>query len=322
MPAAAVIAVQPAEEGRPVVTYRPAGDHHVLIEYGDEAVDLRLSFFALAVLGRLAESAPPGVVEAAPGLRSVLVSFAPERIGRAELIDRLWALHERAAEPAAGIIPSRLITLPIAFDDSMSAKAVRRYIATLRADAPNIRDGNNIDYIVRCNGLADREALYSSILDTEWWSAFIGFQPGLPFLFPLDPRHELSVPKYNPTRAWTADGAVGIGGPCVAIYPTESQGSFQLFGRTLPIYDVSRRHSAFAEDSNLVRPGDRVRFTRVTEDELLELRREVFEDRYEYRIEDAEFVVADYLAQRARQADSAEAARARRAEAAQRTEVP
>ena len=33
-------------------------------------------------------------------------------------------------------------------------------------------------------------------------------------MFPLDPRETVFVPKYNPTRTWTAEGAVGIGGPC------------------------------------------------------------------------------------------------------------
>ena len=87
-------------------------------------------------------------------------------------------------------------------------------------------------------------------------------------MFPIDPRMEITVPKYNPTRTWTAEGAVGIGGPCVAIYPVESPGGYQLFGRTLPIYDMQGRNAAFRDDPLLIRPGDRVQFTVVDEAEL------------------------------------------------------
>jgi allophanate hydrolase subunit 1 len=156
----------------------------------------------------------------------------------------------------------------------------------VREDAPNVQGGNNIDYIVAYNGLEDREALYAEVLATEWWNAFTGFFPGLPFMYPLDPRYAVFAPKYNPTRTWTAEGAVGLGGPCVAIYPIESPGGYQLFGRTLPIYDLLARNAAFAADPILIKPGDRVRFHRVDEDELERCFADSREDRYAYRIED------------------------------------
>ena len=178
---------------------------------------------------------------------------------------------------------------------------------------PNCKDGTNIDYIVDYNGLSGRDELYRTVTGTQWWNAFTGFFPGLPFMFPIDPRMEITVPKYNPTRTWTAEGAVGIGGPCVAIYPVESPGGYQLFGRTLPILDMQGRNKAFAEDPLLIRPGDRVEFTVVDEAELDELRRAVFEDRYDYQITDEPFVVRDYLANITGLADEAAKARTRRA---------
>ncbi|BCL18723.1 carboxyltransferase domain-containing protein [Streptomyces tuirus] len=322
MTAPAIIAATPAEADRPPVTYRPAGDRHILIEYGEAELDLRLNFFVIAVLDRLRQDPPAGLVEAAPGLRSILVAFDPDQTTRAHLLDALTAVHEQQGEISSLVIPSRRITLPIAFDDSSSTEAVKRYTTTIRKDAPNTAGGNNIDYVVEYNGLADREALYETVLATEWWNAFTGFFPGLPFMFPLDTRREITVPKYNPTRTWTAEGAVGIGGSCVAIYPVESPGGYQMFGRTVPIFDILDRHRIFADDPLLIRPGDRVQFVRVSEDELLEFRRQVFEDRYEYQVEDAPFVVADHLAETEKNAAEAAALRARRDEAAKNVEVP
>ena len=212
--------------------------------------------------------------------------------------------------------------MPVAFDDSTSRQAVQRYINTIRADAPNAEHGTNIDYIVRYNGLADREELYESILRTEMWTAFIGFFPGLPFMFPLDPRDIVFVPKYNPTRTWTAEGALGIGGPCYAIYPVESAGGYQLVGRTLPIYDLKGRNEIFRRDPLLLAAGDRVKFHRVSEEELLQIWEDLRADRYRYRIEDGVFDVGAYLEWLPGVASETEDHRQRREMAAAATPVP
>lgn len=296
MMSATVLGRVEADGERPAITYRQAGDRAVLVEYGESDVDLRVNFFVLGVLGALLAEPPDGLVEAAPGFRSIVVGFDPARTTRRALLDALDDVHARQPAVSSLVLPGRRITLPIAFDDSASREAVARYTATIRRDAPNTRGGSNIDYIVERSGLSDPEELFAAVTATSWWTAFIGFFPGLPFLFPLRARQRLFAPKYNPTRAWTAEGAVGIGGRCVAIFPVESPGSFQLFGRTVPVYDPHGRHDIFRDDPFLVRPGDQVRFTRVSEEELLAARRDVFDNRYEYQVDDVAFSVADHLA--------------------------
>lgn len=321
-PSSALLARHPGGAGKPDVTYRLAGDRYLLVEYGEMVLDLTLNFFVLAVLEALERHPIDGVVECAPGLRSILVSFDAARLRPERLVELLEARHEEVPGEAGLTLPSRVVRLPLAFDDSESREAVRRYASSIRPDAPNCEGGSNIDYIVRCNGLPDREAVYDAILATEWWNAFTGFFPGLPFLFPLDPRRELVVPKYNPTRTWTAEGAVGIGGPCVAIYPVESPGGYQLFGRTVPIYDIRRRNRAFRGDPILIKPGDRVRFHRAGEKEVNDLFEEIHADRYRYRIEDSPFDVGGYLGRLEAAAPEAARFRARRDAAAAATPVP
>src|SRR5207248_10620211 len=105
-PRAAVILAE--REG---VTYRYAGDRALLVEYGEMELDLTLNFRVLAVDDALRADPPDGLVETAPGFRSILLSYErvrPERL--VEHLDRIHAELEGAVE-----IPSRLLNLPIAF---------------------------------------------------------------------------------------------------------------------------------------------------------------------------------------------------------------
>jgi len=317
-----VIARREATSDKPSITYRSAGDRAVLVEYGEMVFDLALSFFVLAANDALGEARPDGLVETAPGFRSLLVSYEPKAVSACDLVDHLQAVHDGLRPERAMTIASRIVHLPVAFDDSQTRAAVERYLNSIRRDAPNAEGGTNVDYIVRYNGLRDRDELYDTVLATEQWTAFIGFFPGLPFMFPLDPRDAVSVPKYNPTRTWTPEGALGLGGPCFAIYPVESAGGYQLLGRTLPIYDVAGRNEAFRESSLLLRAGDRVRFHRVEEDELLRLFDQVRSDEYRYRIEDSPFDVGAHRDWAATVAVEAEELARRRRQAAAATPVP
>src|SRR5439155_19946506 len=241
----AVIAQRPAQDGKPSITYRYAGDRAVLVEYGEMEFDLTLNFFVLAVDDALRGAPPTGLIETAPGFRSILVTYDPLALGLDELVEHLHAVHDELQAEQEIEIPSRLVHLPLAFDDSETRRAVQRYLNSIRKDAPNAEGGTNDDYIVRYNGFEDREQLYDAVLATEQWSAFIGFFPGLPFMFPLDPRETVFVPKYNPTRTWTPEGALGIGGPCHALFPGESAGGFQLGARTAPTEDLWERTARF-----------------------------------------------------------------------------
>lgn len=304
------------------MTYRHAGDRALLVEYGEMELDLALNFFALAVDGVLREDRLEGLVESAPGFRSLMVRYDPFLLSLDDLLLHLSRIHEVLPASQQIEIPSRVVNLPIAFDDSQSRAAVRRYMQSIRADAINCDGETNIDYVVKYNGFADREELYRTVLATSHWTAFIGFFPGLPFMFPLDPRYTVVAPKYNPSRTWTAEGAVGLGGPCYSIYPVESAGGYQLLGRSLPVYDLQARNDVFRESPLLLRPGDLVAFHRVDEEELSAIWDDVRAGRYEYQIEPRPFDVGAYLTLSASLADEARERRLRREAAAAHTPVP
>ncbi|ACZ40222.1 5-oxoprolinase subunit B family protein [Sphaerobacter thermophilus] len=319
-----ILASVPAKEGRPKIVYRQAGDRFMLVEFGDMEFDLTMSFRVLGLNQALKDHGLDGLIETVPAIRSILIHYDSTRLKPDRLIQAVEDLYEQLPPFETLTIPSRRISLPIAFNDRWTRADIARYVEHIRKDAPNIINGNNLEYGAMYNGLRDAEELMEYVMATEWWSAAIGFFPGLPFLYPLDRRYAIVLPKYNPTRPWTPEGAVGIAGPCLAIYPVASAGGYQLFGRTIPIYDPKQRNAAFAENPILLRPGDRVTFgPRVTDEELIEIREAVYNGTYEYQIDhDATFDVGEYLRFLEETREEAEAFRRRQEEAAQRTPVP
>lgn len=292
-----ILASVPAREGRPKIVYRQAGDRFMLVEFGEMEFDLTMSFRVLGLNEALNGQELDGLIETVPAIRSILIHYDSTRLQPSRLIEVVEEAYEQLPALESLVIPSRRIELPVAFNDRWTRADIARYVEHIRSDAPNIINGNNLEYGALYNGLRDAEELIEYVMATEWWSAAIGFFPGLPFLYPLDRRYAIVLPKYNPTRPWTPEGAVGIAGPCLAIYPVASAGGYQLFGRTIPIYDPQQRNAAFAENPILLRPGDRIKFgPRVTDDELIALREQIYAGTYEYKIEaDSSFNVGEYL---------------------------
>jgi allophanate hydrolase subunit 1 len=231
-----------------------------------------------------------------PGLRTNLFHFDPTVLSVARLIGEIKEAEDSMPTIDDVVLDSRVIHLPLAFEDSETRKAVAKYLKEVRPDAPNAINGYNLEYIALCNGVSVQEAK-NMFLGTEWFNSGCGFWPGGAFLWPVDPRCALVTPKYNPPRTWTPEGAAGIGGPCVFTYTTPTGGGYQLFGRTIPTFQFSCKHPIFKDGPFLYRPADRVRFHEATEEEVLHIFDHVHNKTdYKYEIEDGKIVAKDYLA--------------------------
>ena len=288
-----VIEAVPAKEGRPSVVYRYSGDEYILVEFGEMTTDFFYNLRAMA-LGEQAKKIP-GVIETVPAMRSLVVHFDSLQLGMKELLAKLKEIEEGIKSISDLVIPSRLIRLPVAYRDRYTTEFIGRYAKLIRTDAPNVVNGHNLEYVAMYNGLAV-EQMIELIESTQYWVAMLGFWPGLAFMTPLDSRAYLTAPKYNPTRPWTPEGAFGIGGPIVAIYPIESPGGYQLLGRSIPIYDLKQRNPVFKKNPVLFQPADRVEWETVGDDELEEIRKEVFDGTYRYKVYPYEsFSVNKYL---------------------------
>lgn len=286
----------PETASRLEVLFRQAGDGFLQIEYGRvQRASLLDSFRIQTIDARIREAAPKGFIETLPGIRTNLIHFDPEILGVEVLIEQIKGFEEELTDVDHIVMPSRLIHLPIAFEDSETKKSVAKYVKEVRPDAPNVIDGYNLEYIAVCNGMTTAE-VKQTLLTTEWYNSGGGFWPGGGFFWPMDPRCALVVPKYNPPRTWTPEGTVGIGGPCVFTYTTATGGGYQLFGRTIPVFQFAQKHPLFKKSPFLYVNGDRIQFHETTEAEILRIYEHVHDKTdYEYSIEAGEIVVKEYV---------------------------
>jgi urea carboxylase len=290
---AAVLAELEAQGGLPAVVYRQAGDNYVLIEYGDNVMDLALRLRIYLLMKAIKQTGVSGIEELSPGVRSLQVRYDSQHISQSQLLTLLLSLEKQLGDVSQLKIPSRIVHLPIAFEDSATLAAVERYKETVRADAPWLP--NNVDFIQRTNGLAHRDEVKQIIFDASYLILGLGdVYLGAPCAVPLDPRHRLLSSKYNPARTWTAEGTVGIGGMYMCIYGMDSPGGYQLVGRTVPIWNKFLKNAQFGDEPWLLKFFDQVRFYPVTEDELTEFRTAFREGRAQVRVEEVEFDFAEY----------------------------
>ena len=289
-----VLAERPAEGSRPAVAYRQAGDRYILIEYGPNVLDLRFRLRVYLLMQALEANPVEGILELSPGVRSLQVNYDGQRIHQSDLIDALLAIEADLPEVDELKLNTRVLHLPLAFEDSATLDAVSRYRQSVRDTAPWLP--NNVDFIQRINGLKTREQVQETILAASYMVLGLGdVYLGAPCAVPVDPRHRLVTSKYNPARTYTAEGTVGIGGVYMCIYGMDSPGGYQLVGRTLPIWNKFGHNAQFEPGEPwLLRFFDQVRYYPVDEDTLADMRAEFRAGRLHAEITEEVFDFAEY----------------------------
>ncbi|MCO8163687.1 urea carboxylase [Pseudomonas sp. 21LCFQ010] len=291
---ATILAELPASGSRPRAVYRQAGDAYILLEYGDNVLDLALRLRVHLLMEALKARPLKGLEELAPGVRSLQLRYDSRVLHQKSLLEHLLMLEEGLGDVSQLKVPTRIIHLPMAFEDSATLGAVQRYRETVRSEAPWLP--NNVDFLQRINGLDSREQVRDILFQASYLILGLGdVYLDAPCAVPLDPRHRLLSSKYNPARTFTAEGTVGIGGMYMCIYGMDSPGGYQLVGRTLPIWNKYVKNPQFANGQPwLLHFFDQVRFYPVSEAELNEQREAFREGRGQIRIEHSEFDFAEY----------------------------
>ncbi len=274
---------------------RQSGDAAVLAEIGQMALDFKLRFHIHVLYETLRQIEDPAVIDLTPGIRSLQVHFDPLQTDARAIAERI-ASANRQLPPLENItLPSRIVHLPLSWDDPATREATQRYIQSVRADAPWCP--HNIEFIRRINGLDTQEDVHRIVFDASYVVLGLGdVYLGAPVATPLDPRHRLVTTKYNPARTSTPENAVGIGGAYLCVYGMEGPGGYQFVGRTIQMWNRFRSTASFQPGKPwLLRFFDQIRFYPVTADELTGLRADFPEGRFNPRIEETTFNLGQYL---------------------------
>jgi urea carboxylase len=275
------------------IIYRVAGDHFLLIEYGDTVLDIALRFRAHALMQWLNENELSGIKELTPGIRSLQVHYDSQILNLDKLLSHLTqaegAIHQQLNSIT---VPSRVVHLPLSWDDPVCQQAIDKYTQSVRSDAPWCP--SNLEFIRRINGLDSIEAVRKIVFDASYLVMGLGdVYLGAPVATPVNPSHRLVTTKYNPARTWTAENSVGIGGSYMCVYGMEGPGGYQFVGRTLQMWNRYRQTEAFTQPW-LLRFFDQIRFFEVSASELEDIRRDFPLGRYPLRVEESAFNLSEY----------------------------
>src|SRR5258708_9834317 len=206
----------------------------------------------------------PGVIELTPGIRALQLHFNTAQLHLTQLLDELLEAEQKLQRTDEIEVPTRIVHLPLSWEDESTLVAIQKYMQSVRADAPWCP--SNLEFIRRVNGLDSIEAVKKIVFDASYLVLGLGdVYLGAPVATPLDPRHRLVTTKYNPARTWTPENADGIGGAYLCIYGMEGPAGYQFVGRTLQMWNTFH-----ASPPWLLRFFDQIRLYEVTAQRSLE----------------------------------------------------
>ncbi|MEO1199552.1 MAG: urea carboxylase [Pseudomonadota bacterium] len=298
---------------RPVpVTYRRTGEDYLLIEFGPNVLDIDLRVRAQLLMERITAERIDALIDVTPGIRSLQLHYDNRSLSEARLIDLIDNLEAELPSLDDVVVPSRVVQLPLAWNDSQTQLATRKYQELIHPDAPWCPW--NIEFIRRINGLETVEDVRRIVYGADYMVYGLGdVYLGAPVATPVDPRHRLVTTKYNPARTWTPENAVGIGGAYLCIYGMEGPGGYQFVGRTVQVWNSWRTTQNFVDGTPwLLRFFDRIRFFPVDEKELMEMRDAFPHGAYTVETEEGEFSLAAHHRMLAANAEEISAFRLRR----------
>lgn len=227
-----------ADAGPADFEIEPLGETMLLLRFG-ERVDAAVNARVHAAAETLARVELPGLVDVIPAYATLALhydaAFWAGRDGSSpwrHLAGTLRAVF--AGAPAVAPHEGRTVEIPVHYGGD---------------------DGADLDAVAAHAGL-DAAAVIARHTAVEYRVAMLGFAPGFPYLFGLDPA--LHMPRRAQPRTRVPRGSVAIGGAQTGIYPSELPAGWQLIGRTpLRLFDATR------EPPCLLAPGDRVRFRAI-----------------------------------------------------------
>lgn len=276
----------------PPARYEYGGDEFIFVEIAEE-MSMEANIKAMLITQDLESRQMAGLVDICPSNASYLVRFDPDVIPPADLMALLKDLEGRFQEVPEGFtLQTRVVDVPVLYNDPWTHEAMMRF-----RDRHQDPESTDLEYGARTNGFDNVEAFIEHLAGNPWIVTMLGFVPGLPFCYQLEPRErQVQVPKYVRPRTFTPERAFGIGGAFSVVYPVQGAGGYQLYGMSAtPVLNVRQDHPDFDHSIVFPRAGDILRYRSVDRTEFDDTRKEVEAGSFRYRQHDVEFSPAAFL---------------------------
>jgi len=212
-----------------------AGDSALVVEFGDE-ISREVNRKVHALADALGKASLPGLGEAVPTYRSLLIHYDPLRLSCDEVKAFVSEVLQDCEEKPS--LEPRQVEVPVVYGAEF---------------------GPDIEFVAECNGLLVEEVirLHSSATYTVY---MLGFAPGFAYLGGMP--EAIATPRLETPRTLVPAGSVGIAGAQTGVYPIATPGGWRLIGRTpLKFFDPER------DPPTLLKAGDIVRFVPISEGE-------------------------------------------------------
>jgi inhibitor of KinA len=231
-----------------------SGDTAIVVEFGD-SIDRHLSALVLSLAHKIHAAAIPGVVEAVPTFRSVMVHYDPLIVPNARLKQLLMPLLDHhTADESAG----RCWRLPVCYDEAVGP------------DLADVARRTNLTI----NQVIERHsaAIYHVYM--------LGFLPSFPYMGDL--ALELQLARRETPRIKVPRGAIAIATALTCVYTLDSPGGWHILGTTpAPLWDLRRDPPA------PLAAGDKVVFAPISLREHHMLLAQAADGEYQLTAEDA-----------------------------------
>lgn len=217
--------------------YLLAGDKAIVVEFGD-IIDEDINRKVINLMKNIESSSLiNSIYEMIPTYRSLMIIYNPLKITFNDLINSV-----KNIESNLKVLDKReknIIKIPVLYGNDY---------------------GPDIDTVAKHNRLSIEEVIRLHS-EAEYLVYMLGFTPGFTYLGGMN--NKLETPRLDNPRVKIPEGSVGIAGKQTGVYPIESPGGWQLIGRTpIKLYNPKR------ENPILLKAGDYVKFTPITEDEF------------------------------------------------------
>jgi inhibitor of KinA len=221
------------DDAYPII--RPVGEDSVLVEY-EAVVSREVNLKARQLAFGLEQGSCPGLMEAIPAYRSVMVYFDPFRVD----LETVLGFIEQAATRLVDIDlpPPRLFRIPTVYGGVY---------------------GPDLERVAEYAGLSTTEVI--ELFSTHAYPVYcLGFVCALAYMGGVP--EVLQVPRLPSPRSSVPTGSLGFAGPQANILPVESPSGFNYIGRTfVSVYDPREF------PPTLIRPGDYIQCPAVSERE-------------------------------------------------------